>query len=72
MGTVDSPYLSISTVHHHLEQTAEEQSELKLVCELIKDHLYVDDLLLAVPSENKAIQFRRETSKIFEEMKMKI
>ena len=72
MGTVDSPYLSISTVHHHLQQTAEKHPELTSVCELIKDHLYVDDLLLAVASENKAIQFRKETSKIFEEMKMKI
>ena len=48
MGTNDSPCLAISTVHYHLDKISKENPNLEKVCQLIKTHLYVDDLLLAV------------------------
>ena len=72
MGTVDSPFLSISTIHYHLDKTAKEEPELKEACELIKKHLYVDDLMAAVDSTSEAIKLRKIISAIFIKMKMKI
>ena len=56
MGTVDSPFLSLSTIHYHLDKTAKEEPSLREDCELIKKHLYVDDLMAAVDSAPEAIK----------------
>ena len=45
MGTSDSPFLAIYTVHHHLNQIIKNQSKLKEAEEFIKRYLYVDDLI---------------------------
>ena len=72
MGTTDSPFLAINTVHHHLDQIAEEYPELKNTTEFVKDHLYVDDLLGAVDSAKEAIELRKQIQEIFAKMKMTI
>ena len=72
MGTVDSPFLYLETIHYHLDKTAKEYANLKNACELIKKHLYVDDLMAAVNSTTEAIIFREIISDIFAKMKMKI
>ena len=72
MGTVDAPFLSLSTIHYHLDKTAKEEPSLREACELIKKHLYVDDLMAAVDSAPEAIKLRKTISNIFAKMKMKI
>ena len=69
---MDSPFLSLSTIHYHLDKTAKEEPSLKEACELIKKHLYVDDLMAAVDSAQEAIKLRKTISNIFAKMKMKI
>ena len=58
MGTVDSPFLAINTVHHHLDEVVKFHPELKQAAELIKKYLYVDDLLGATDTINKAIELK--------------
>ena len=72
MGTVDSPFLAINTVHHHLQLTVKSNPELAKAAEFIKNHLYVDDLLGAVDSEKEAIILREQIQEIFAKMKMRI
>ena len=48
MGSVDSPFLAINTVHHHLEHVSKTHPKLRRAAKFIKDHLCVDDLLQAV------------------------
>ena len=72
MGSVDSPFLAINTVHHHLDSVAKSHSKLKKAAKFIKDHLYVDDLLGAVDSIEEAIEIRKQIQDIFAMMKMKI
>ena len=56
MGSVDSPFLAINTVHHHLENVTKTHPKLSRAAKFIKDHLYVDDLLGAVDSIDEAIE----------------
>ena len=72
MGSVDSPFLAINTVHHHLGNVAKTHPELRKAAQFIKDHLYVDDLLGAVDSVEEAIELRKQIQRIFSMMKMKI
>ena len=72
MGSVDSPFLAINTVRHHLANVAKTHPELRKAAQFIKDHLYVDDLLGAVDSVEEAIELRKQIQRIFSMMKMKI
>ena len=72
MGSVDSPFLAINTVHHHLENVTKTHPKLSRAAKFIKDHLYVDDLLGAVDSIEEAIEMRQQIQEIFAMMKMKI
>ena len=72
MGTTDSPYLSINTVHHNLDKIAEEGPSLERPCQFIKDHLYVNDLMVAVNLEEEAIKLRQTVLKLLTKMRMKI
>ena len=72
MGTVDSPFLAINTVHHHLEEVVKTHPELAKAAKFIKEHLYVDDLIGAVDKEEEAITLRRQIQQIFDMMRMKI
>ena len=72
MGTVDSPFLAINTVHYNLEKITKQNPELAKAAKFIKDHLYVDDLMGAVDSETEAITLRKQVQEIFSRMKMKI
>ncbi len=72
MGSVDSPFLAINTVHHHLDMIAKRYPDLKRAAIFIKEHLYVDDLLGAVDSETEAITLRKQIQEIFAKMQMKI
>lgn len=72
MGTTDSPFLSINTVHYHLDKVAKETPSLRMICQYIKDHLYVDDVMAAVNSEEEAMKLRQTVSKLLLKMKMKI
>ena len=72
MGTVDSPFLAINTVHYHLEQIIKTNPELTNAANFIKNHLYVDDLLGAIDSEKEAILLRKQIQEIFAKMQMRI
>jgi len=72
MGSVDSPFLAINTVHYHLDQIIKEQPHLKPAAEFIKKYLYVDDLIGATDTIQEAIKLRIEIQKIFAMMKMRI
>ncbi len=72
IGANDSPCIAISVVHHHLEKIAKEKPHLSNLCKLIKNNLYVDDLVISLKTEDEAIKMRREISEIFKSMKMKI
>ena len=72
MGTVDSPFLAINTVHHHLDQIIKTNPELTNAANFIKNYLYVDDLLGAVDSEKEAILLRKQIQEIFAKMQMRI
>ena len=72
MGANDSPCIAISVVHHHLDKISKEKPHLKELTTLIKENLYVDDLVLSLSSEKEAIKIRKEITDIFRGMKMKI
>ena len=72
MGAKSSPYLAIATVHHHLNKVAKEQPKKQELCRLLKDSLYVDDLITGANSVPEAIELRQDVTKIFEGMKMTI
>jgi len=72
MGTVDSPYLAIATIHYHLDQISIKYPHLKETCQFIKDHLYVDDLMASIKSTSKAIELRKSISEVLDMMRMKI
>ena len=66
MGTVDSPFLVINTVRHHLEEVVKTHPELAKAARFIKEHLYVDDLIGAVDKEEEAITLRKQIQQIFD------
>ena len=72
MGSVDSPFLAINTVHHHLEQIIKTNPKLKQAAEFIKRYLYVDDLIGATDSIEEATKLREDIQNIFAMMKMRI
>ena len=72
MGSVDSPFLAINIVHHHLNDVVKSHPNLKQAAEFIKKYLYVDDLLGATDKTNKALELRTQIQKIFAMMKMQI
>ena len=72
MGSVDSPFLAINTIHYHLDLIIKEQPHLKQAAEFIKKYLYVDDLIGATDTIQEAIKLRVEIQKIFAMMKMRI
>ena len=72
MGSVDSPFLAINTVHHHVDQIIKTKPNLKEAAEFIKKYLYVDDLIGATDSVEQAINLRKEIQEIFAMMKMRI
>ena len=72
MGSTDSLFLAINTVHYHLEEVVKSHPNLKHAAEFIKKYLYVDDLLGATDTINEAIELRTQIQKIFAMMKMQI
>ena len=72
MGTVDSPFLAINTVHYHLDQIAKEHPRLITAAEFVREHLYVDDLLGATDDVKVAINLRKDIQEIFSLMRMQI
>ena len=65
IGSVDTPFLAINTVHHHLEQMIKTNPNLKQAAEFIKRYLYVDDLIGATDSIEEATKLREDIQKIF-------
>ena len=65
MGSVDSPFLAINTVHHHLDQIIKTKPKLKQAAEFIKRYLYVDDLIGATDSIEEATKLREDIQNIF-------
>ena len=65
MGANDSPCIAISVVHYHLDKIAEEKPHLKELCTIIKKHLYVDDLVLSLKTEEEFILVVNVCNKLF-------
>merc|ERR1712148_154591 len=55
MGAKDSPFLPIDTIHYHLDQLAQSNPEKIWILNLLRKHLYVDDLILSVDTVDEAI-----------------
>ena len=72
MGAKSSPYLAIATVHHHLNKVAKEEPEKQQLCQLLKESLYVDDLITGVDTIEEAIELRKNVTDIFKGMNMAI
>ena len=72
MGSVNSPFLAINTVHHHLDKIIDTNPKLASAAEFIKKYLYVDDLIGATDSVAEATKLREDIQKIFAMMKMRI
>ena len=72
MGAKDSPFIAIATIHYHLDHVAQRNPEKRWILELLRKHLYVDDLILSVDTIEEAILVRKEITDILGEMKMKI
>ena len=72
MGAKDSPFLAIATIHYHLDQLAQSNPEKIWILNLLRKHLYVDDLILSVDTVDEAILVRREITDILGQIKMKI
>ena len=72
MGAKSSPYLAIATVHHHLDKVAKEEPQKEGLCQLLKESLYVDDLITGVNTVEEAIKMRKNVTDIFRGMKMTI
>ena len=67
MGAGDSPYMSLATIHLHLDEiinNSKDEEEVK-IAKLIKIRLYIDDLLLALDSPREAIKMRKMVTDIF-------
>ena len=62
----------LATIHHHLELHEKEHPEKAWVTKLIREHLYVDDLIVSVDTVAEAILLRKEISSIFGEIHVKI
>ena len=72
METVDLPFLSLPTIHYHLDKTTKVYPNLENVCKLIKKHVHVYDLMAAVNSTTEAIMVRELISAKFSKTKIKI
>ena len=72
MGAKSSPYLAIATVHHHINKVAKEEPEKQQLCQLLKESLYVDDLITGVDTIEEAIELRKNVTDIFKGMNMAI
>ena len=72
MGSVDSQFLAINTVHHHVDQITEKEPKLAEAAQFIKKYLHVDDLIGATDSVAEATKLREDIQKIFAMMKMRI
>ena len=72
MGAKSSPYLVIATVHYHLDKVAKEEPQKQELCQLLKESLYVDDLITGVNTIEEAIKLRKNVTDIFRGMKMTI
>ena len=64
MGAKDSPFLAIATIHYHLDQLAQSNPEKIWILDLLRKHLYVDDLILSVETIEEAILVRTEITDI--------
>ena len=70
MGSKDSPYRALATIHHHLDLYEKEHPEKSWVTRLIKEHLYVNYLIVSLDTIAEAIMLRKEISSIFGEIHM--
>ncbi|XP_077531278.1 uncharacterized protein LOC144143391 [Haemaphysalis longicornis] len=68
-GASSSPFLLAATIRHHLQACREQYPE---TVALLERAFYVDDLIIGVPSVEKAIQVYEEARKIFSEAGMEI
>ena len=72
MGSKDSPYLALATIHHHLDLYEKEHPKKAWVTRLIKEHLYIDGLIVSVYTITEAIMLGKEISSIFGKIHMEI
>ena len=70
MGANDSPFLAIATIQYHLDQLAQSIAEKIWIVDLLRKHLYVDDLVLCVHTIEEAILVCRDITDILGGMKM--
>ena len=60
MGTNDSPFLALATIHHHLDHLAQCNPVEIWILDLLRKHLYVYDLILSVDTIKEAILVQKE------------
>ena len=72
MGSIDSPFLEVITVHHHQDKIVETSPKLASAADFIKRYLYVDDLIGATDSIAETTKLKNIYKKIFVMMKIQI
>ena len=72
MGSKSSPFQASSVILYHLNHLIENSNnELTIeCCRLLKKFMYVDDVLMALSDEQKAVEVSKEVVRIFETMNM--
>lgn len=65
-GIISSPFLLTATIRYHMAKTN------KSLLTQVADKCYVDNLVLSVESEEKALKLYKETRQVFNELAMNI
>ena len=73
LGCTCSPFQANNVIDHHLNHLIETSTDAKVVkaSHLLKEMMYIDDVILALKSVNEAIEIRETITNIFKEMVMK-
>ena len=74
MGSKTSPFQANSVILHHVEKMIKETDDPLTIecCELLQKFVYIDDILLGLTDEDKAIQVIKEVRRIFRTMNMEL
>ena len=74
MGSKTSPFQANSLILHHVEKMIKETDNPLTIecCELLQKFVYIDDILLGITGEDKAIQVKKEVRRIFKTINMEL
>ena len=67
MGSTSSPFLANATIRYHLNHIIKNSKDAYevMTAKLIRDNIYIDDLILCLEDAETAIKVRKVATKIF-------